>query len=109
MAQEKESPQIAALREQLNTIAQKIGELEGERDEHLLVIETLSSVEPERICYRLVDRVLVEGTQKQVLPIIKSNLLGIREIMKSLGGSYANIEQEIQKLATPLVNNMNCV
>lgn len=66
----RESATVANLKSVLKQLAEKIGELEGERDEHLQVIETLKGVDKDVRAWRLVDRVLVEGTAGVTLEVI---------------------------------------
>jgi prefoldin subunit 2 len=54
-------------------LAQKISELETDRNEHKLVEETLTPLDPSRKAYRLVGEVLVERTVQEVLPSVISN------------------------------------
>ena len=51
----------------------KISELEQDRNEHLLVEETLQPLDPQRRAYRLVGEVLVERTVAEVLPTVAAN------------------------------------
>ncbi|KAG0747654.1 hypothetical protein G6F23_002557 [Rhizopus arrhizus] len=69
---------------ELQQIAQKIGELESEVEEHKLVIESISSLEPDRKCFRMVGGVLVERTVKEVLPALETNHSGVRSKFKTL-------------------------
>ena len=62
---------------QCQTLANKITELQMERDEHKLVIDTLSKLEPERKAFRLVGGVLVERTVEEVLPAVTQNYDGV--------------------------------
>jgi prefoldin subunit 2 len=62
---------------QCQTLASKIGELGQEREEHKLVIETLTKLEPERKAFRLVGGVLVERTVEEVLPAVTQNYEGV--------------------------------
>ncbi len=48
-----------------------------ERDEHKLVVETLTKLESERKAFRLVGGVLVERTVGEVLPIVSQNFDGV--------------------------------
>lgn len=54
-------------------LAQKISELETDRNEHKLVEETLTPLDPSRKAYRLVGEVLVERTVQEVLPSVQAN------------------------------------
>ena len=65
------------MRQELSAIASKIGELEMEKEEHQLVLDTLSPLEQNRTCFRLMGGVLVERTIEQVAPMVESNLQGV--------------------------------
>jgi len=51
----------------------KIMELEQDRNEHLLVEETLKPLDPSRRAFRLVGECLVERTVGEVLPTVATN------------------------------------
>ncbi|PWY97010.1 hypothetical protein BCV70DRAFT_167865, partial [Testicularia cyperi] len=87
-------------RSELQGIASKIGELEGEADEHRLVIDTLTEAQkadPERKCFRLIGGVLVERTVKEVLPALQTNLDGLKQILESLLKQYKQKEIQLQE------------
>jgi prefoldin subunit 2 len=65
--------QYQELTQDSQRLAQKISELETDRNEHKLVEETLTPLDPGRKAYRLVGEVLVERTVQEVLPSIQSN------------------------------------
>ncbi|RYH07106.1 hypothetical protein EON65_42095 [archaeon] len=48
-----------------------------DRDEHKLVVETMSKLEAERKAFRLVGGVLVERTVGEVLPAVSQNYEGV--------------------------------
>ncbi|KAI7864974.1 Prefoldin beta-like protein [Spinellus fusiger] len=79
---------------ELQSLAQKIGELESEVEEHKLVIDSISPLEPHRKCFRMVGGVLVERTVKEVLPALETNFNGIQQVIHSLLQSYKRKEQE---------------
>ncbi|KAG1578298.1 hypothetical protein G6F48_012047 [Rhizopus delemar] len=79
---------------ELQQIAQKIGELESEVEEHKLVIDSISPLEPERKCFRMVGGVLVERTVREVLPALETNYSGIKQVIESLLQSYKRKEEE---------------
>ncbi|KAL3940948.1 MAG: hypothetical protein SGBAC_004601 [Bacillariaceae sp.] len=54
-------------------LMQKIAELEVDRNEHMLVEETLKPLDPSRRAYRLVGEVLVERSVADVLPSVAAN------------------------------------
>ena len=58
----------------------KITELDLERQEHALVLETLTPLEAERRCFRLVGGVLVERTVGEVAPAVTRNREALEEV-----------------------------
>ncbi|KDQ08901.1 hypothetical protein BOTBODRAFT_59105 [Botryobasidium botryosum FD-172 SS1] len=83
----------------LQTLAQKIGELESEADEHELVLTTLLEAletEPDRKCFRLIGGVLVERTVKDVVPSLRTNRDGIKGVLTTLVEQYKKKEEEFQ-------------
>ncbi|KAF9583186.1 hypothetical protein BGW38_010072 [Lunasporangiospora selenospora] len=82
------------MKSDLNSLAQKIGELETESDEHTLVVETLTPLEGDRRCFRLVGGVLVERTVQDVLPALKTNQEGIKTVTMQLVQKYKTKEDE---------------
>ncbi|TFY77178.1 hypothetical protein EWM64_g6834 [Hericium alpestre] len=84
----------------LQNLAAKIGELEQEAEEHLLVLSTLNEAlaeEPERKCFRLIGGVLVERTVKDVVPALQTNRDGIRNVITSLAEQYKSKEADFEK------------
>ncbi len=88
LTKEEIGSRLSAMKQDLNMIASKIGELESERDEHQMVIDTISKMEPDRTCFRLVGGVLVERTVKEVLPSVGVNMEGIRQVIAQLTETY---------------------
>ena len=75
-------------------LASKISELNLERDEHKLVIDTLTKLEPERKAFRLVGGVLVERTVKEVLPAVTQHYDGIKDVLEQLEISLKSKDTE---------------
>merc|ERR1711893_590027 len=84
MAQEQIIQGFQELRNQQRAIVNKISELEMERKEHDLVMETLKEIEPDRKCFRMVGGVLVERTAKEVLPALQNNYESIGKVLDTL-------------------------
>ncbi|KAJ3087728.1 hypothetical protein HK102_010428 [Quaeritorhiza haematococci] len=87
--------QFNAYKQELNAIAQKLGELEMEKDEHQLVVDTMSPLDPNRKCFRMIGGALVERTVKDVLPTVQANMAGIENIIKQLVQTYKKKEEEM--------------
>ncbi|KAF5860287.1 hypothetical protein ETB97_001765 [Aspergillus alliaceus] len=95
----------------LQQMAQKIGDIEQEAEEHKifpsatpenmgidaarLVIETLDPLPEERTCFRMVNGVLVERTIKDVLPTLKTNSDGLKQVLEELLKQYKAKQTEL--------------
>ncbi|TFY71997.1 hypothetical protein EVG20_g1028 [Dentipellis fragilis] len=89
------------LQSELQNLAAKIGELEQEAEEHVLVLSTLNEAladEPDRKCFRLIGGVLVERTVKDVVPALQTNRDGIRKVVATLAEQYKTKEAEFETL-----------
>ncbi|EJT50324.1 prefoldin subunit 2 [Trichosporon asahii var. asahii CBS 2479] len=89
--------QFQRYRTELQSLAQKIGELESEMEEHALVLSTLKPLvtsDPERKCFRLIGGVLVQRTVKDVVPALETNYAGIKEVLETLVKTYKGKEEE---------------
>mmetsp|Transcript_48184 Transcript_48184/g.92109 ORF Transcript_48184/g.92109 Transcript_48184/m.92109 type:complete len:137 (-) Transcript_48184:451-861(-) len=72
------------MRQELQQLWSKIGELEMERQEHVLVLNAISPLEPSRKCFRLIGGILVERTVGEVLPAVQRNRDGIQQVVGKL-------------------------
>ncbi|XP_033641500.1 prefoldin subunit 2-like [Asterias rubens] len=72
------------LRQEQRSLMSKIAELEGDQNEHRLVIEALKDVNGERKCFRLVGGVLVERTVKDVTPALQHNKDQLGKLVEAL-------------------------
>ncbi|KAJ3306379.1 hypothetical protein HDV03_005346 [Kappamyces sp. JEL0829] len=88
------------MKQELQQIATKIGELEQEKDEHQLVIDTISPLEKTRTCFRLVGGILVKRTVEETLPLVEQNKQGIISLMQQLGTTYKKKEEDLNAFQT---------
>ncbi|KAJ5364060.1 uncharacterized protein N7496_009773 [Penicillium cataractarum] len=79
----------------LQQLAQKIGDIEQEAEEHKLVIETLDPLPEDRKCFRMVNGVLVERTVKEVLPTLKTNSDGLKQVLEDMLKQYKLKQTEL--------------
>ncbi|KAJ3200471.1 hypothetical protein HDU82_008888 [Entophlyctis luteolus] len=86
--------QFNAMKQELQSIASKLGELEQEKDEHKMVVDTMAPLNGDRKCFRLVNGVLVERTVADVLPALKLNMENIDKIVVQLVNTYKKKEEE---------------
>ncbi|KAK2948917.1 putative Prefoldin subunit 2 [Blattamonas nauphoetae] len=91
------------LRMDVTETAKKLAELEGEKQEHKLVIDTLTPMDPNRKCFRMIGDILVERSAGEVLPAVQANYEQITNVMASL----EKIFQEKQKELFPLQRQLN--
>ncbi|KAF2118347.1 Prefoldin beta-like protein [Lophiotrema nucula] len=80
----------------LQTIAQKIGDIEQETEEHKLVLETLEPLSGDRKCFRMINGVLTERTVKEVIPILKTNSEGLKKTLDELVKQYKTKQDEME-------------
>ncbi|KAL2113329.1 hypothetical protein VUR80DRAFT_4381 [Thermomyces stellatus] len=80
----------------LQQIAQKIGEIEQESEEHKLVLDTLAPLDGKRKCFRLINGVLVERTVEDVVPNLKTNAEGLKKVLEDLVKTYKAKEAELE-------------
>jgi len=80
----------------VQALLSKIGEMNNEADEHVLVIQTLSEAsakDSECPCCRMIGSVLVKKTVKEVLPTLEMHLDGIRNMIAQLEETYKKKEE----------------
>ncbi|KZV69877.1 Prefoldin beta-like protein [Peniophora sp. CONT] len=97
LSQEEVQQNYTRLQSDMQTIAGKIGELEQEAEEHVLVLGTLTEAlgkDPDRKCFRLIGGVLAERTVKDVVPQLQSNCDNIRKVVANLAEQYKAKETE---------------
>lgn len=108
----------------LHQLAQKIGDIETEAEEHKylpaptripasaysstahprhtdtltpsrLVIESLQPLPLDRKCFRMINGVLVERTVKDVIPSLKTNADGLKQVLDELMKQYKSKQDEM--------------
>jgi prefoldin subunit 2 len=61
------------------------------------VTETLEPLPGERKCFRLINGVLVERTVKEVLPALKTNSDGLKQVLDELLKQYKSKQEGMDK------------
>lgn len=89
--------QYSAYKNSLQQIAQKIGDVEQEAEEHKLVLETLLPLPPDRKCFRMINGVLVELKVQDVVPALQTNSDGLKKVLEDLLGTYKKSQEEMDK------------
>ncbi|ROW16198.1 hypothetical protein VPNG_01910 [Cytospora leucostoma] len=89
--------QYSTYKNTLQQLAQKIGDVEQEREEHKAVLETLEPLSGDRKCFRMINGVLAERTVKDVVPALKTNAEGLEKVLKELTVQYKSKNEELEK------------
>ena len=74
----------------------RIAEIESERQEHALVIDTLTTMEQSRRCHRLVGGVLVQRNVGEVLPELQSSLKSIDVVLNQFSDQLIKKEKDME-------------
>eukprot|EP00242_Pyramimonas_sp_CCMP2087_P017048 CAMPEP_0198225394 /NCGR_PEP_ID=MMETSP1445-20131203/101000_1 /TAXON_ID=36898 /ORGANISM="Pyramimonas sp., Strain CCMP2087" /LENGTH=138 /DNA_ID=CAMNT_0043904901 /DNA_START=97 /DNA_END=513 /DNA_ORIENTATION=- len=86
---------FSGLRQELASIWTKIGELDMEKNEHVLVLNAISELESSRKCFRLIGGVLVERTVGEVLPAVTRNKDGLQQVIAKLTEQMEGKKKEL--------------
>ncbi|KAM0329789.1 hypothetical protein ACHAQA_003953 [Verticillium albo-atrum] len=89
--------QYSVYKNTLQQIAQKIGDVEQEAEEHKLVLETLQPLAGDRKAFRLINGVLMEQTVQDVMPALKTNSEGLKKVLEDLVKQYKTKQDELEK------------
>jgi prefoldin subunit 2 len=87
------------LRQDQGKLMSRIAELDGERHEHALVLDTLKPLEPTRKCHRLVGGALVERTVATVTPEVQQALAQIDSVLKNYNEQLVKKDRELEAFA----------
>ncbi|KAK2762083.1 hypothetical protein FQN54_001090 [Arachnomyces sp. PD_36] len=93
--QQELQQQYSNYKNTLQQLAQKIGDIEQETEEHKLVIDTLEPLSGDRKCFRMINGVLVERTVKDVVPSLKTNSDGLKQVLDELLKQYKTKQGEM--------------
>jgi prefoldin subunit 2 len=73
-------------------------EVEEERKENELVLESISKLEDTRKCWRLVNGVLMEKTKVEVVPEMRVVINNLNAVTKQITDTLVAVRQEIKNL-----------
>jgi len=91
----------------LQQLAQKIGDVEQDAEEHKLVLESLAPVPADRKCFRMINGVLVERTVGEIRPALETNAEGLNQVLDGLLKEYKKKQDEMD--AWKVKNNVQVV
>ena len=76
----------------------KLMEIEDERKENELVLESISKLEDGRKCWRLINGVLMEKTKLEVVPEMRQQINNLNAVSKQIQDTMQAVKQEIRNL-----------
>ena len=77
---------------------QKLMEIEDEKKENELVLESISKLEDGRKCWRLINGVLMEKTKLDVVPEMRVVINNLNAVVKQITDTLVSVRQEIKNL-----------
>jgi len=95
--QQELQAQYSNYKSNLQQIAQKIGDVEQETEEHKLVLEALEPLPGDRKCFRMINGVLVERTVADIIPALRTNSEGLKKVLDDLLKQYKAKRDEMEK------------
>ncbi|KAI4247786.1 MAG: hypothetical protein L6R40_001372 [Gallowayella cf. fulva] len=95
--QQELQQQYTNYKNNLQQLADRIGNVEQETEEHKLVLDTLKPLPEDRKCFRMINGVLVERTVKDVLPALQTNSDGLKKVLEELVKQYKRQQEEMEK------------
>ncbi|MCJ1331463.1 hypothetical protein MMC10_008154 [Thelotrema lepadinum] len=101
--QQELQQQYSTYKNNLQQLAQKIGDVEQEAEEHKLVLDTLDPLPEDRKCFRMINGVLVERTVKDVIPALKTNSDGLKKVLEELVKQYKKQQDDMEKWKVGLI------
>ena len=77
---------------------QKLMEIEDEKKENELVLESISKLEDGRKYWRLINGVLMEKTKLEVVPDMRVAINNLNAVVKQITDTLVSVRQEIKNL-----------
>ena len=86
------------LQQEAQVLVQKLMEIEDEKKENELVLESISKLEDSRKCWRLINGVLMEKTKLEVVPEMRVVINNLNNVIKQITDPLVSVRQEIKNL-----------
>ena len=86
------------LQQEAQVLVQKLMEIEDEKKENELVIESISKLEDSRKCWRLVNGVLMEKTKLDVVPEMRIVINNLNVVVNQITETLVAVKTEIKNL-----------
>ena len=80
------------LQQEAQMLVQKLMEIEDERKENELVLESISKLEDSRKCWRLINGVLMEKTKVEVVPEMRIVINNLNAVAKQITETMQSVK-----------------
>jgi len=94
------------LQQETQALLSKMLEIEDEKKEHELVIETIKDLEPDRKCWRLLNGVLMEKRKEDLHQELITITANMKDVIKQLTEAIDKKKEEISMLEKTYENIM---
>ncbi|CDF40154.1 unnamed protein product [Chondrus crispus] len=88
------------LRQEGDALYTKLGQVDGDRNEHELVLKQLSGLDGNRRCWQQIGPVLAEKKVADVLPVLTMNRDRFTDTVKQLSETIKEKDKEITEMQT---------
>lgn len=79
------------LQNEAQVLVQKLMEIEDEKKENELVLESISKLEDGRKCWRLINGVLMEKTKLEVVPEMRVVINNLNAVVKQITDTLVSV------------------
>lgn len=90
------------LREEIDTLYSRLGQVDSDRSEHDLVLKQLTQLNGERRCWHQVGAVLTERTVGDVAPVLKSTRDNLQATVEKITATVQEREQSLADVASKI-------
>ncbi|CAG9333527.1 unnamed protein product [Blepharisma stoltei] len=89
-------------RQEYSSLVGKITEIESERKEHVIVLETLKKIGPGRRCWKSVGETLVEKDSSETMTTLEQQMRNIDQILEVLSKKLKETEHQIKQMESEI-------
>lgn len=91
-----------ALRQEVDSLYARLGQVDSDRSEHDLVLKQLRSLDGDRRCWHQVGAVLTERTVADVVPVLESTRENLQATVERLTLAVTDREKSLTELSRKL-------
>ena len=96
--EQKVAQRYQQLQREAQLLVAKLMEVEDEKKENELVLDSIQKLEDTRKCWRLLNGVLMEKTKAEVLPEMRSHINNLNAVTKQINETMVSVRTEIRNL-----------